>query len=146
MCALQKFHGHGRILLGLIPIVFSSLGCQQMTEVTYSQADVMTLDKGRLKMEIAKAERGDVEAMGKVYRHYAFGDFDEDQADFWLRRLAEAGHPASQFNLGKDLVEEGRITDGLEWIRKAESADFGPAVEYMAEIRKERGARQGTAD
>lgn len=54
---------------------------------------------------------------------------DEEQAEVWFRRSAQAGNDYSQYALGKLLQEQGRITEAVEWYEQA-SAQGNQYADY----------------
>ncbi len=88
-----------------------------------------------LETELRKARKGNREAMQSVYRHYAFGEYDEKSCEFWLRKLAENGHPPSQYNLGMELIDEGRVLDGNKWIKESAAAGYEPARQFLKVLK-----------
>ncbi len=109
----------------------SGLSKDQIITVVYDPSAQNRLDKDQLRITTLKAKEGDFDSMRELYGHYSFGDFDEKKAEFWLERLAEAGHPTHQYNLGTRLIEEGNLSEGLEWIKKAVKNGCPYAEKYM---------------
>ena len=44
---------------------------------------------------------------------------DDEQAELWFRRAAEAGHDFSQYALGKLLQSQKRMEEAVSWYEKA---------------------------
>lgn len=57
--------------------------------------------------------------LGKCYRDGLGVIPDEEQAETWFLRSAQAGNDYSQYALGKFLQEQGRITEAMEWYEQA---------------------------
>ena len=48
---------------------------------------------------------------------------DDEQAELWFRRAAEAGHDFSQYALGKLLQSQKRMDEAVSRYEKAEAQD-----------------------
>lgn len=59
--------------------------------------------------------------LGKCYRDGLGVIPDEEQAEAWFLRSAQAGNDYSQYALGKLLQEQGRIQEALKWYESASS-------------------------
>ena len=57
--------------------------------------------------------------LGKCWRDGLGVLPDDDKAELWFRRSAEAGNDFSQYALGKLLQQQGRITEAVEWYKQA---------------------------
>lgn len=57
--------------------------------------------------------------LGKCWRDGLGVLPDDEQAELWFRRSAEAGNDFSQYALGKLLQSENRITEAVTWYEKA---------------------------
>lgn len=57
--------------------------------------------------------------LGKCHRDGLGVIPDEEQAEVWFLRSAQAGHDYSQYALGKLLQRQKRIREAMEWYRKA---------------------------
>ena len=57
--------------------------------------------------------------LGKVWRDGLCGHVDEERAEEWFCRSAEAGNDYSQYALGKLLQGQGRIKEAVEWYKQA---------------------------
>ena len=44
---------------------------------------------------------------------------DDEQAELWFRRAAEAGHDFSQYALGKLLQSQKRMEEAVSWYERA---------------------------
>ena len=44
---------------------------------------------------------------------------DDEQAEMWFRRAAEAGHDFSQYALGKLLQSQKRMEEAVSWYERA---------------------------
>ena len=57
--------------------------------------------------------------LGKCWRDGMGVLPDDEQAELWFRRAAEAGHAFSQYALGKLLQSQKRMEEALSWYEKA---------------------------
>lgn len=57
--------------------------------------------------------------LGKCWRDGMGVLPDEEQAELWFRRAAEAGHDFSQYALGKLLQSQKRMEEAMSWYKKA---------------------------
>ena len=57
--------------------------------------------------------------LGKCWRDGMGVLPDDEQAELWFRRAAEAGHDFSQYALGKLLQSQKRMEEALSWYEKA---------------------------
>ena len=57
--------------------------------------------------------------LGKCWRDGLGVLPDDDKAELWFRRSAEAGNDCSQYALGKLLQGQKRITEAMEWYEQA---------------------------
>lgn len=57
--------------------------------------------------------------LGKCWRDGLGVLPDDNKAELWFRRSAEAGNDFSQYALGKLLQQQGRITEAVEWYEQA---------------------------
>lgn len=57
--------------------------------------------------------------LGKCWREGLGVLPDDNKAELWFRRSAEAGNDFSQYALGKMLQQQGRITEAVEWYKQA---------------------------
>ena len=67
--------------------------------------------------------------LGKCWRDGLGVLPDDDKAELWFRRSAEAGNDFSQYALGKLLQQQGRITEAVEWYEQA-SAQGNQYADY----------------
>ena len=67
--------------------------------------------------------------LGKCYRDGLGVIPDEEQAEVWFLRSAQAGNDCSQYALGKLLQGQGRIHEAVEWYEKA-SAQGNQYADY----------------
>ena len=67
--------------------------------------------------------------LGKCYRDGLGVIPDEEQAEWWFLRSAQAGNDYSQYALGKLLQNQGRITEAVEWYEQA-SAQGNQYADY----------------
>lgn len=67
--------------------------------------------------------------LGKCYRDGLGVIPDEEQAERWFLRSAQAGNDYSQYALGKLLQEQGRISEAVEWYEQA-SAQGNQYADY----------------
>ncbi len=57
--------------------------------------------------------------LGKCYRDGLGVMPDDEKAEAWFRKSAEAGNDFAQYALGKLLQQEGRIEEAVEWYERA---------------------------
>ena len=57
--------------------------------------------------------------LGKCWRDGMGVLPDDEQAELWFRRAAEAGHDFSQYALGKLLQSQKRMEEAMSWYKKA---------------------------
>lgn len=57
--------------------------------------------------------------LGKCWRDGLGVLPDDEKAELWFRRAAEAGHAFAQHALGKLLQDEGRIEEAVDWYEKS---------------------------
>ena len=57
--------------------------------------------------------------LGKCWRDGMGVLPDDEQAELWFRRAAEAGHDFSQYALGKLLQRKKRMEEAVSWYEKA---------------------------
>ena len=57
--------------------------------------------------------------LGKCWRDGMGVLPDDEQAELWFRRAAEAGHDFSQYALGKLLQSQKRMNEAVSWYEKA---------------------------
>ena len=57
--------------------------------------------------------------LGKCWRDGLGVIPDDEKAEAWFKRSADAGNDFSQYALGKLLQERGRITEAIKWYEKA---------------------------
>ena len=57
--------------------------------------------------------------LGKCWRDGMGVLPDDEQAELWFRRAAEAGHDFSQYDLGKLLQRQKRMEEAVSWYEKA---------------------------
>lgn len=121
-------------LVGISALVF---GCAMnpKSEIVYSQSEEMSLPSSDLKSTEAKAHTGDLVAMGLVYNHYTYGQFDAEKSSYWLKRLAKSGHAPSQFNYGKTLIDEDQKQAGMKFIKMSAAQGYQPAQAYQMNQR-----------
>lgn len=119
--------------LGAFPALAFGCAIKPKKEMIYSQSEEMSLPIGSVEVVEAKASAGDLAAMGLVYNHYTFGQFDAKKSLHWLKRLADSGHAPSQFNYGKTLIDEGKKQVGMRFIKMSAAQDYQPAKEYLAD-------------
>jgi len=67
--------------------------------------------------------------LGKCWRDGLGMMPDDEKAEAWFRKSAEAGNDFSQYALGKLLQQEGRIKESVEWYEKA-SAQRNQYADY----------------
>lgn len=67
--------------------------------------------------------------LGKCWRDGLGVLPDDNKAELWFRRSAEAGNDFSQYALGKLLQQQGRITEAVEWYEQA-SAQGNQYADY----------------
>lgn len=117
-------------VVGISALVF---GCAMnpKNEIIYSQSEEMSLPSSELKSAEAKAHAGDLVAMGLVYNHYTYGQYDAEKSSYWLKRLAKSGHAPSQFNYGKTLIDEGQKQAGMKLVRMSAGQGYQPAKDYL---------------
>ena len=75
--------------------------------------------------------------LGKCYRDGLGVIPDDEQAETWFLRSAQAGNDYSQYTLGKLLQGQGRIHEAVEWYEKASAqgnqyADYRLGKLYLA--------------
>lgn len=115
-----------------------------------------------LEFLLEEAEDGDPEAMEKVAMSYLNGEngaeADPEQAVYWFRKLAEAGIPTGQFNLGlhyaKGFGVDRDFKTALRWMQKAREngdPDAADIIEKLsraveAEPKAKAGDAQAQAD
>ncbi len=61
--------------------------------------------------------------LGKCWRDGMGVLPDDEQAELWFRRAAEAGHDFSQYALGKLLQSQKRMEEAVSWYEKAAAQD-----------------------
>ena len=67
--------------------------------------------------------------LGKCWRDGMGVLPDDEQAELWFRRAAEAGHDFSQYALGKLLQSQRRMEEAVSWYEKA-AAQGNPYAAY----------------
>ena len=67
--------------------------------------------------------------LGKCWRDGMGVLPDDEQAELWFRRAAEAGHDFSQYALGKLLQSQKRMEEAVSWYKKA-AAQGNPYAAY----------------
>lgn len=67
--------------------------------------------------------------LGKCWRDGMGVLPDDEQAELWFRRAAEAGHDFSQYALGKLLLSQKRMVEAVSWYEKA-AAQGNPYAAY----------------
>lgn len=67
--------------------------------------------------------------LGKCWRDGMGVLPDDEQAELWFRRAAEAGHDFSQYALGKLLQRQKRMEEAVSWYEKA-AAQGNPYAAY----------------
>lgn len=67
--------------------------------------------------------------LGKCWRDGMGVLPDDEQAELWFRRVAEAGHDFSQYALGKLLQRQKRMEEAVSWYEKA-AAQGNPYAAY----------------
>lgn len=67
--------------------------------------------------------------LGKCWRDGMGVLPDDEQAELWFRRAAEAGHDFSQYALGKLLQSQKRMEEAVSWYEKA-AAQGSPYAAY----------------
>ena len=67
--------------------------------------------------------------LGKCWRDGMGALPDDEQAELWFRRAAEAGHDFSQYALGKLLQSQKRMEEAVSWYEKA-AAQGNPYAAY----------------
>ena len=67
--------------------------------------------------------------LGKCWRDGLGVLPDDEQAELWFRRAAEAGHDFSQYALGKLLQSQKRMEEAVSWYEKA-AAQGNPYAAY----------------
>ena len=67
--------------------------------------------------------------LGKCWRDGMGVLPDDEQAELWFRRAAEAGHDFSQYALGKLLQSQKRMEEAVSWYEKA-AAQGNPYAAY----------------
>ena len=77
--------------------------------------------------------------LGKCWRDGMGVLPDDEQAELWFRRAAEAGHDFSQYALGKLLQRKKRMEEAVSWYEKAAEVpkDTAKAVEYLSDAAQE---------
>jgi TPR repeat protein len=89
------------------------------------------------------AEDGNLEAQWDLGQYHRFGDvieYDLDQANAWLRRAADGGHPEAQHHLGwfDETGQYGFPTDlrlAEHWYQRALASE-NPETMYMFAMRQ----------
>lgn len=66
--------------------------------------------------------------LGKCWRDGLGVMPDDEKAEMWFRKSAEAGNDFSQYALGKLLQQEGRVEEAVKWYEKA--SDQGNQYAY----------------
>ena len=61
--------------------------------------------------------------LGRVWRDGLGVPADDDKAEMWFRRAAEAGHSGAQYALAKLLHQQGRVDEAVTWYEQ--SAESG---------------------
>lgn len=68
--------------------------------------------------------------LGRIWRDGLGVIPDDEKAEMWFRRAAEAGHGGTHYSLAKLLYEQGRISEAIPWYEQAaESGD--PFASYQ---------------
>ncbi len=68
--------------------------------------------------------------LGRIWRDGLGVIPDDEKAEMWFRRAAEAGHSGTHYSLAKLLYEQGRISEAIPWYEQAaESGD--PFASYQ---------------
>ena len=109
--------------------VLSFQPLRQIAEI-YREAKKILYDKGALWSEMENAVRtmeqlwdvgfpAAAHQLGKCWRDGLGVMPDDERAEEWFRKSAEAGNAFSQYALGKLLQREGRIEEAVEWYERA---------------------------
>ena len=90
---------------------------------------------------------GSQDALYELYRMHAVAKNAKPQeAEHWLLRAAQSGHPAAMYHLAlryrPTLPDQNRI-DGNEWLAKAAQAGHWQAIKA---IRKKKLPESGDSD
>lgn len=72
--------------------------------------------------------------LGKCWRDGLGVLPDDDKAELWFRRSAEAGNNSSQYALGKLLQSEKRIEEAVGWYKKAAARDSQYASYWLGKL------------
>jgi len=83
-----------------------------------------------------RARHGDSKASMRLFMYYACVVGDRATALNWLRRAADDGDAAAQFNLGvllldQEPVDAGRREEALQWLRRAAASGNTSAEERL---------------
>ena len=57
--------------------------------------------------------------LGRVWRDGLGVIPDDEKAEVWFQRAAEAGHSGAQYSLAKLLLQQGRINEAISWFEQA---------------------------
>lgn len=85
----------------------------------------------------AAAEQGNADAQRRMAQYYTAGrevQHDMEEAMDWARKAARQGDLPSQVLLGRHLIKQGRIEEGLEWFEHASEGGSLAAAEELTEI------------
>lgn len=117
--------------------------------LTRSVAEMMPLDE-----KIKAAQAGDEDMMQALARAYLEGDGEvepnPEKAVYWFEKLAEAGRPEAQFNLGLHYAKGYGVNRDFEtaarWMRKAAANGDDHAASLAAEYEKAAAAMKKPDD
>lgn len=57
--------------------------------------------------------------LGRIWRDGLGVIPDDEKAEVWFQRAAEAGHSGAQYSLAKLLLQQGRINEAISWFEQA---------------------------
>ncbi len=72
--------------------------------------------------------------LGKCWRDGMGVLPDDEQAELWFRRAAEAGHDFSQYALGKLLQSQKRMEEAVSWYERAAAQDNSYAAYRLGKL------------
>ena len=72
--------------------------------------------------------------LGRAWRNGLGVLPDDEKAEMWFRRSAEAGNSCSQYSLGTLLQEQGRLEDALGWYEQAAEAGNQTAQYHLGKL------------
>lgn len=88
--------------------------------------------------------------LGRVWRDGLGVIPDDEKAEVWFQRAAEAGHSGAQYSLAKLLLQQGRINEAIPWFEQAtesgsQFASYQLGKLYLQGVQGERNVDKSVA-